>query len=686
VISPHRASRRVFQRRLHRRKRKEKKSLSNQIIQQNDSIKQRCLQRFGVCANPLLSLQKNFNNNLKATTTSPTSQQPTNLSFHNLCTKNKLPLGTRQLLGLNLNFCLATNKLQDYTKGTLLKMAYSIRTKYYLKENGLNTDNNYIKQIYKKNKNWNPPPASSTIEDKLTQFEKSLKELQNTLTRKYKNTNLSNLTSIQAQALQAIKNNKELIIKPSDKNLGPTLMDLETYILQVLQEHLLTKDYIQLSEREALNRMENLKLHLKNIIKEHHNSLPKTETTYFERSLKAHFRLPIFYGLPKVHKTPMSLRPVVSSTNSLLATFSIWLDYKMKDLLPLTSSYLKDSYTLIQELKDLQLPETAKLFTADAKSMYTNIDTATGLTTMTDFLAANQDKLPTGFPSTLFLQILEIVMRNNVFSFADTYWLQLSGTAMGTPAACAYATLTYGHFENTTLLPTFKENLLYYRRYIDDVFGIWIPPPLNKANTWNHFKTTLNGWGKLEWSLQELSQQCQFLDLNITILNSRLNFATFQKPLNLYLYIPPLSAHPQSCFKGLIKGELNRFWRQNSPYNFQELTTKFLERLHARGHSLEKLRPLFTEAASTLDNPQNLRANTASDNTLFVHWTHHPKGIQRNNIRQIYNLTLQPHDIHDNMIVAMSRPKNLRDSLTRAKLSLPNDTTVQSFITKLTNN
>jgi hypothetical protein len=81
--------------------------------------------------------------------------------------------------------------------------------------------------------------------------------------------------------------------------------------------------------------MEDLKLHLKNIIKLNQNSLPKAELTYFDRSLKSHFWLPIFYGPPKVHKTPISLQPVVSSTNSLLATFSIWLDYKMKDLLPL---------------------------------------------------------------------------------------------------------------------------------------------------------------------------------------------------------------------------------------------------------------------------------------------------------------------------------------------------------------
>jgi len=66
--------------------------------------------------------------------------------------------------------------------------------------------------------------------------------------------------------------------------------------------------------------------------------------------------------------------------------------------------------------------------------MYTNIDTDLGIYTFKEFLQHNQDKIPKDFPTNLFLRILESVMQNNIFTFADTFWLQVSGTAMGTPS------------------------------------------------------------------------------------------------------------------------------------------------------------------------------------------------------------------------------------------------------------
>jgi hypothetical protein len=57
------------------------------------------------------------------------------------------------------------------------------------------------------------------------------------------------------------------------------------------------------------------------------------------------------------------------------------------------------------------------------------------------------------------------------------------------------------------------------------------------------------------------------------------------------------------------------------------------------------------------------------DETLFIHWTYHPKGLQRNDIRRIFNETFQPHLKYKKVTIAISRPKNLKDILTRAALT-----------------
>ena len=155
--------------------------------------------------------------------------------------------------------------------------------------------------------------------------------------------------------------------------------------------------------------------------------------------------------------------------------------------------------------------------------------------------------------------------------------------------------------------------------------------------------------------------------------------------MNLYLYIPPLSAHPPSCFKGLIFGELRRYWSQNSPETFQKLLSKFIQRLVDRGHTLKQLIPIISQAAITIDQKGQHRATLKKDDssTLYIHWRYHPAGIQRSDIRQIYNKTLQPYLPYDNMRVAISRPTNLRDRLTKTVLTPPQGINLENLIMEL---
>ena len=638
------------------------------------------LKQYGFLSIPNKSPTENFNNAIKSISNNNSNYntnqlyrlQPKNLSVHNLCPNTSLPLGVHNLLGLGLKYCISTARASPNTNECLKKLAYKIRTtQYLLGKNDTNTEP-YNPQIYIKLKGWNPPPATSDIEKRITAFEHYIKKA--ITENKLQKHNFSNLTHPQKQALQFLIQHKEFIILPTDKNLGPAIMKRDEYIKQCFSEHLLTSNYKQLCKQTAYAKLESVKYFLKECVNLHRAQLNPSEVTYFTRSFKLQNRIPIFYGLPKIHKNPITLRPVVSCINSFTSIFSNWLDYKMKDLLFLIPSYIKDSKQLLSELTQLTLPPEAKLFTADATAMYTNIDTATGVKAFEHLFETYEAHIPHTFPKELFLKVLKTIMENNIFKFSDTYWIQTKGTAMGTPAAPLYSIITFGYHENNTILKNFKSNLIYYKRFIDDIFGIWLENPndnYTQCDQWHNFKHQLNSFGSLNWNIEPPTTSTTFLDLTINIKNKKLQTKTYQKPLNLYLYIPPLSAHPPSCFKGLVTGELYRYWLQNSDKrDFIEITIQFILRLLKRGHQLDDIIPLLKTAAANIDN-RNTHSKTDdpnADNTLYIHWKYHPGDIGNRHIREIYNNTLRNNDGFQHMRLAVSRPKNLRDLLCKSDL------------------
>jgi hypothetical protein len=114
-------------------------------------------------------------------------------------------------------------------------MAKTIRTRCFLQANGTTENSSYEKQIYIKNAAWNPPPAPLHIEDKITEFDKSLKVLHSQLPSKHKYKKRTNLTPFQVKTLKELKTNKGITIKPTDKNLGWALLDTSQYVSQVLK-------------------------------------------------------------------------------------------------------------------------------------------------------------------------------------------------------------------------------------------------------------------------------------------------------------------------------------------------------------------------------------------------------------------------------------------------------------------
>jgi hypothetical protein len=89
------------------------------------------------------------------------------------------------------------------------------------------------------------------------------------------------LTLPEHSILSYLKQHQEFIILPTDKNLGPAILNRKDYIRKVLNEHLLTPAYTQLQTHEANNRIADTKNNLIKIYNEQKHLLSKAETTFF---------------------------------------------------------------------------------------------------------------------------------------------------------------------------------------------------------------------------------------------------------------------------------------------------------------------------------------------------------------------------------------------------------------------
>ena len=194
------------------------------------------------------------------------------------------------------------------------------------------------------------------------------------------------------------------------------------------------------------------------------------------------------------------------------------------------------------------------------------------------------------------IQLARLVFENNYLSseFCPDIFHQKFGIAMGTPFSVTVANAFMYHHEKD-IVDHYSQYLILYKRFIDDIFAIWCGP----KDTLLEFLGALNSKDQriqLTHCISELS--ISFLDLFLYRdgSSSVLQFSTFQKPLNKYLYIPFESFHPSSNKKAFIKGELMRYARNSSSFkSFSETRDRFWKRLRLRGYPFAFLLPLFRE-------------------------------------------------------------------------------------------
>ena len=578
-------------------------------------------------------------------------------------------------MGLGLNFCIQP-ETSSPVKSVDLDRFQKDMHRIVMFSNTPKDEERKVPKLYLPNPDWLPEePKNQELANRCCDFISNV-------SRKFKNKkkNYKNLLPNQTAALRWLAEHPEITVWSADKNLGTCVIERDKYVRLAFRDHLSdNRTYKQLTEGEANTRCNYIRTLIDGFIAQFSKRIGKENTDFIEKATASVIpgkEASYLYLTAKVHKTPLKTRPIISTVGSITSGLGRWVDVELKKISKHLPYMAKSSREVKNDLCSQQWEPSSLLFTMDATSMYTNIHVKHALPTIKEFLTDSAQGIEICKKSKISINALvaaiEIVMEHNVFRFGDTFWLQLAGTAMGTAPAPEWSTVYFAIWE-IAIISLFPE-LTYYRRYIDDGMGIWTPrAPLclaaDKAR-WEQFQAKVQCFGSdhpfflnddrykpLEWTFSDRCKSAIFLDLNISLLDDG-NICTriYEKPMNLYLYLPSGSCHSPGVLKGLIHGAVRRaFALCSDKEDIMPFLKKTFKRLTVRGHNSATIKPIFEEALrktqqlpTAVTPHRHQREDNPDKKSLFLHLPYNPIDVTSKDIQQAFRMNVMhpPNGAH----------------------------------------
>ena len=444
---------------------------------------------------------------------------------------------------------------------------------------------------------WTPKPAPSTAE-LLFQIDSCVVHC----IRKHRTKPQSiflhqekNLSPGELQALHTLKNNKAIVIKPADKGGSVVVMDKTAYLTECYRQLEDTNYYQPLTQPTFSKNVGPLNNILNDMYRNRYISFKQLEFLMAPRDAKSRN----FYILPKIHKDNNTWyqpdrmppgRPIISDCGSESYHISSYIDYHLNPLCSRHASFLKDTYDLLNKVKQIKMPSDCILMSADVTSLYTNMHLNRTLACARLILNKYPDA---SRPDSALLGLLEIILKNNDFAFDNKFFVQTTGIAMGKKFAPALANIYLIDLDNKITRGFELIKPLFYFRYLDDIIMAW-PGTLDQLL---RFVTILNAHiPGIKLTITHNPQSIEFLDVtfhkrsigsNLCVLDTR----PFFKSTGSHQLLHCISFHPPHMSPGVLKSQIIRFKRLSSSYfDYSQACSVLFDALKHRGYSLKRMK------------------------------------------------------------------------------------------------
>lgn len=486
---------------------------------------------------------------------------------------------------------------------------------------------------------------------------------------------IPNISADEKTALDNLKNDQSIVIKAADKGSCVVVLDREAYIHEALRQLNNTKYYKKL---EGPIYPKNIPPLTDIVHSLHRQGYIDTRQREYLLPDENKCRGRIFYLLPKIHKNKSKWtlpermpegRPIVSDCDSESYALSEYVDSFLQPLATRHPAYLKDTYHFVSLVRDKRVHRNSLIVTMDVTGLYTNMNIDRMLSTV----KAAFEKYPNEKrPDAEIIQILDIILKGNDFTFLDAHYLQVHGTAMGKKMAPSLANF-YLVFLDEMARNGFRIKPDYYGRFLDDIFIIW-PGTLAELEEYKAFLNSLIP--DIEVTFSVSNTENNFLDTtvykmptedpDICTLKTRIYF----KDTDTHQLLHTASYHPKHTTKGVLKSQLIRFKRISSCFtDYSWACQTLFNSITSRGYSFRMLRKMKREIwlDENTGPKRTVQSGGPPEKVLPMVLKFNPKAhIFINSWKN----SVGKHPIFTNykLIAAYKRNKNLRDCLVRSKL------------------
>ena len=253
---------------------------------------------------------------------------------------------------------------------------------------------------------------------------------------------------------------------------------------------------------------------------------------------------PKFYGLPKIHKEGIPLRPIVSSIGAATYSASKELSRILKPLVGKSPHHIQNNQDFMEHLKDIQLGPDEVMVSYDVRALFTSAPIQPALEVIENLLNEDPDlQKRTTMSTKQIMDLLEFCLRSTYFTYRGKFYEQLEGATMGSPISPIVANLYMENFEMRALQSSPNPPSVW-KRFVDDTFVI-----MKKAHK-EEFLTHINSVdSNIQFTTEEPGPDgsLPFLDILITPdKDGRFEITVYRKPTHMDQYLQWDSHHPIS--------------------------------------------------------------------------------------------------------------------------------------------